>query len=438
MKDQSNTFQPSYTCCKTPESICNYTDGKGVCDEADPADNGFPYINLLDNYGRCPKDGGLPLVSGPGIVFKCSLSSFVMSLNTNSQCPTGSYCAKDNSANQEEGVCCYDTNCQVATTCDTCVKGTGTFNDGNTTDNMDRPCSWLSQGDILDQTPRCVRQCQDFPEQSCILPHPDARLCPRSVQWPNGTNYNTGSCRRRCGLVGTGRSDRINMDGNNPCVAELCDSEGIIANATTCCAQVQGDFCCNTLLQLADHCSMGRIPGGPMCGVPIAGQPSNFFNTAPYQIPNSAAAWETNPVAPRPIPFRPPPMPFGPGFYGGPPPMGMYGFPAMMNPFIMGMYGQFRSIEEAKSGIRNAEELDKAFFFPAAGFSMYRPLPPRAPLPPPPPMVNQQPSAFICSCDQNCKLMNNADCCDDFFTLCDEDIVNDTTAVPEWWVEIEE
>jgi len=448
MKDQSNTFQPSYTCCNRPEQVCNYTDGKGSCEDAGLLDNSFPYAYQLDNYGRCPEDGGLPIFTRPNVVFRCSLSSLVQGLNSAATCPTGSYCAKDNSANQEEGVCCYDTTCGYADDCEECVKGTGLFFAGvGDPIEMDRPCSWLSQGDVLDQRPRCVRQCQDFPEQSCILPHPDARLCPRSVDFPNGTNYNTGTCRRRCGLVGTGRSDRINMDGNNPCVSDdagnsFCDDRDLLlANATACCSEVQGDFCCNTLLQLADHCSFGRIPGGPMCGVPIAGQPSNFFNTAPYQIPNSAGAWQTNPNAPRPIPFRPPPMPFfGPGFYGGGPPMGMYGFPAMMNPFIMGMYGNFRSIDEAKSTLSKelTEEMDKQFFIPAAGTAMFRPLPPPRG-PPPPPMVNQQPSAFICSCDQNCKLVNNADCCDDFFTLCDEDIDEATPEAnrPLWWVQFD-
>lgn len=392
------------------------------------------------------------MMATPDRVYRCSLDPDVLQLGgSGAICPTGAYCAKDNSANQEEGVCCYDSTCGYADTCTECVTGTGVFISGLDEIEMDRPCSWLSQGDVLDRQPRCIRQCADYPDSSCIQPHITAYLCPRSIDNPNGTNYNTGNCQRRCGLVGTGRSSGINMDGNNPCIdvaGNPCLEPDFYANATECCSQIRGDFCCNNWGQLADHCSFGRQPGGPMCGVPISGQPQNFFNTAPYQMPNSAWQWETNPAAPRPRPpmfgMPPPPPFFGGGFYGGPP--GFYGggFSPFMNPFLYRNYGEFSSEDDMNKAAEGlAVESDKQYFYPGAAFSNYRPMPPPPPgpiRPPPPPLSDQQPSAFTCSCDSLCSSLKYADCCDDYFTLCDPNYNSSLpvpTDIPDWWVNFE-
>merc|ERR1719158_179721 len=142
-------------------------------------------------------------------------------------------------------------------------------------------CSWLTQGDRYNIQPRCVTSCRHFPEKSCIVggvSPTGTMMCPNNNDNQNGTNYNTGTCDRRCGMVGTGRSSRINNNGNsfNPLTGH---------ETTECCREYPGDFCCDPWEGLAEHCTPGYVRGGPQCGIPKRGSPNNFFNTHPYAPP---------------------------------------------------------------------------------------------------------------------------------------------------------
>jgi hypothetical protein len=137
--------------------------------------------------------------------------------------------------------------------------------------------------------------------------------------------------------------------------------------------------------------------------------------------------------------FGPPPPFFPPAFYGGGP--GFYGggFSPFMTPFFYRKYGEYSSEDELTKDAGLAVESDKQFFFPAPAFMPFRPAPrpPVRPPPPPPPLLDQQPSAFICSCDSLCKMPKYGDCCDDYFTLCDpayNPSLPVPTSIPEWWV----
>lgn len=452
--DTSNLFQPSYTCCGAGTK-CNTTTGEGVCEDVESYNEAFPYQYNLDNYGRCPEDGGLPLQVRPGQPFRCTMNVAIAEA-TNSLCPTGSYCAKDLTANQDEGVCCYDTKCGLHTNCTSCTTPSTTAGVPS--------CSWLSQGYELDATPMCVRSCTDFPQKSCILPHANGNQCPRAPWNPDGTNYNVGNCQRRCGNVGTGRSSGINVMGNFPNFynsGSWTGGDGYTAmddeaafnafeNGTICCQDLPGDFCCDDYYQLAQHCQLGRVPGGPACGVPISGTPNTFFNTAPYQTPPSVDAYVATHMPIRP-PMPPPPPMYYNGGMGFGMPMGfggMYsGFGGMysgfgagfgFSPFTMNamyrQYGQHSSEEELSKAV--STESDKQFFYPNAGFNMFRPMAPVPPRVPPPPLVDQQPSAFICSCDSMCADKVNSDCCDDYWIRCDTTV--NSTGPPAWWVSLPE
>jgi len=296
---------------------------------------------------------------------------------------------------------------------------------------MGRPCSWLTQGDgITTAGGRCVASCEGFPQKSCLPAHFDAKLCPKHTLWMNGTDYNVGSCERRCGMVGTGRSSRINVG----VLAHIGQSP----NATDCCKSQPGDYCCSWDGMLADHCSLGRVNGGPVCGVPISGTPNNFFNTGPGTIPPTQGAWQSAQFTwnrPRPMGYP------GMGYPMGPRPMGMYGgrFPM----FGGGMYNapMFYRTYGVQAGKSNDDQLkavqdsqDKMYMYPAMGPAMYRPMfPARAPPRAPPAPIDQQPTAFICSCDDDCVTNENADCCSDYFTTCGNGNSN-TGSLPSWWI----
>jgi hypothetical protein len=275
---------------------------------------------------------------------------------------------------------------------------------------------------------RCVATCATFPEKSCILPHDDAKMCPKTTTWTDGTDYNVGTCDRRCGMTGTGRSSRINQ-GMEAHIAQSAD-------ATDCCKATPNDYCCAWDGTLAVHCSLGRLNNNsPLCGVPISGTPNNFFNTPPGTIPPSMAA-----VAAQQLP----PPGFGyPGFAPG------FGYPGMGPVPMMGMYNApmfFRnygentnmSEEEALKAVQ--AENDRMFFYPAAGPQFYRPLPPPPRPTPPPPAVDQQPTAFICSCDDDCIKDENADCCTDYYKFCGFGnqeaigLADEATYYPTWWI----
>jgi len=290
-----------------------------------------------------------------------------------------------------------------------------------------RVCSWLTQGDHYHTGPRCVQSCRQFPDKSCIVGgvSPAAiSMCPASTTNENGTNYNTGTCQRRCGMVGTGRSSRINNNGNVPPPAPIGHP------TTECCTQNPGDFCCDPWMGLAEHCTQGYVVGGPQCGVPKRGSPNTFYNTPPYAPPPyGGPEWGAFPSfqpPPPPMmgPYPPPPMsPYGGfgfvgptmggGMYGGFAVGGMYGGGGFLPG--AGMYG-WRETTKAAQSERMAMLLPPPVMFP--------------PPPPPPPMgapyygtgplpepSDQYPSDFICSCDDLCHTLYD-DCCSDYEIQC--------------------
>lgn len=428
MKDANNLRFPAYHCCPEATHTCNVTSGKGECALLSSGSSNTPLFQAeLDRYGRCP-DGLSPVPLNPNTPLQCSSSSTVNSGWGGSSCPANTYCTKDRNPNQNTGVCCLETHCQQYTECDKCVRVEQHLADHN------RPCSWLTQGDgITTAGGRCVASCEGFPQKSCIFPSFDARMCPKSTTWMNGTDYNVGSCDRRCGMVGTGRSSRLNV-GVQAYIAQS-------ANATDCCKTQPGDYCCSWDGVLADHCSLGRVSGGPVCGVPISGTPNNFFNTGPGTIPPTQGAWQ----ATQANLYRPrPPMGYpGMGYPMGPRPMGMYGgFGPMFGggmynaPMFYRNYGEENqsSDEQLKTVM---EEVDKMYMYPAMGLPFYRPQFQPRPPPPPPAPVDQQPTAFVCSCDDDCVDNENADCCSDYFTTCGYG--NSASAglpgsTPSWWI----
>merc|ERR1712226_1241856 len=187
-------------------------------------------------------------------------------------------------------------------------------------------------------------------------------------------------------VVGTGRSSRIN-NGTTPTNATFTE-------ALPCCNSFPGDYCCNYLRKLSPNCAFGRIPQGPMCGVPVRGTPATLYNTRP-PMPYGGAF---RPPFGYPVPYMPTPMPYGirQGFYSSP---SMF----YMRPPSPMMYQQFRP----------------PVYYPPPP-PMYRPPAYYPPPPPPPPYIappiDQKPSPYICSCDFMC--VEYMDCCDDFKSYC--------------------
>jgi hypothetical protein len=112
--------------------------------------------------------------------------------------------------------------------------------------------------------------------------------------------------------------------------------------------------------------------------------------------------------------------PMGPGF--GYPMMG-FGMGGVYAPGFYRDYGDASSDEDAMKAA--LAEQDRLYFYapmpmgPRPGF--YGPPPP-----PPPARVDQQPTAFVCSCDADCVNDKYADCCKDYWDYCTSD------ALPEW------
>lgn len=402
--DFSQTMQPRYTCCSSSQT-CSITSLKGTCVAQNSSiTNGMTPGNVasnkLDPSGRC-SDGSRPAESRPGVPYYCSLNILIPNRLI---CPIGMKCVKDLSPNTNAGVCCLDSHCGQRTTCADCVTANTTAPAPPAPGSLPPPqpvCSWLSQGDHYNPNPRCVQSCDNFPEKSCIPPNL-VRECPYNATSGIGRKYNTGSCVRRCGLVGTGRSSRITNSGILP------PNPGNI-NTTACCRSNGGDYCCDDWQGLARHCNLGYVPGGPQCGVPIRGTPNNFFNSPPYGIP----PYYVNPNLPMPSPYMPP----------------MYQAPwPQPYPFYRALEGD-KSLDEVEEAVEEMKEVeaDKQFFFPPMPMvpppmygPMYgpvwnpymRPVYPSIPTTP----LDQLPSAFICSCDKECGVHD--DCCEDYTSNC--------------------
>jgi hypothetical protein len=362
-------------------------------------------------------------------------------------CPTGSECVRDLQDNQNTGVCCSTNHtCAQYHTCENCMKAPVPQDIVFPGQPPRQPCAWLSQGDLDNQTPRCVQSCDNFPGKSCIMRFgseaESVRRCPYSNNATygsvNGTWYNTGTCNRRCGLVGTGRSSRINNQANFP-----VSNATIAADAIQCCKDYMGDHCCDNYGRLASHCQNGRVPQGPLCGVPIRGTPNNFFNEPPpmYGPPPPMMGPYFGPgpmMGPPPMPFFGAPM-YGPSMYGMGAMQGFGGFAPGLGGFGMGgfgmggfgmggfgmyggmggMYGPFFRDGgfDGDSDVA-APDLKQMWALPPPNFGPYPPPPPPGPPPPEPPApVDQQPSEFVCSCDSQCLHTYN-DCCRDYAEFC--------------------
>jgi len=395
--NDQKAFQPTFTCCAAGEQ-CNVADDKGTCGVFTNPNGTTPLNTQVLLYGgQCPEDGSMPLQFAPGQPVRCSLNNFISGYN----CQVGT-CVRDLSGNVNSGVCCRSSGCEQYESCSSCVRNEGVTDPAtNTTSRVNAPCGWLSQGDLSSQQPRCVSNCYNFPEKSCIIPS-DGLWCPKSPGSPNGTNYNTGSCDRRCGLVGTGRSSRITNNGGT---VNLFNT----TTATACCNKYPGDYCCDAYGSRAANCAPGATQS-TICGVPIRGTPNNLYNE--------------------------PEMPYGgygmPGYGNGMPGYGMPGYgmnpyqmpfnpygmaPMPFMPMPMGPYGMYRSAAE-----RDAVAEDKNLYFAPQPFFY----PPAAPMaPPPPPKMDQEPTRFVCSCDAGCEALD--DCCSDYAAKC---IVTTTTGAP--------
>jgi len=364
--DQKARF-PRFKCCESTQS-CDIDDGKGECIEGFSGNGTTPQDSLqLDYGGQCPDDGSLPLRFGPNKVIRCSLNKFIQG----GGCSTGT-CVRDLTDNVNSGVCCMSSGCESHSDCVSCV----------TNDNNEpAPCGWLSQGSLANAAPRCISNCHNFPDKSCVLPS-DGRLCPVSQANPNGTVVNTGTCDRRCNLIGTGRSSRIS---NLPSMAHSFPDQ----NATECCLEYPGDYCCDMYGHRAAHCGYGQQPGqGSLCGVPVRGTANTLYNS--------------------PSPYGPSPNPYmhgGPGYFN-PMPYGPRPGPRPYG-FAPRPYMGYRESEANDVALENKQ----LFFQPAP---MYRPMsPPRRASHN---IIDQRPSPFICSCDDECRRFD--DCCSDYDDYC--------------------
>lgn len=439
--DKTLALAPKFECCVQGQGCkLDTTTGKGVCEEINTAATDWKttYAGMtnkwnqahLDGEGRCAADGSIPLQIRPRVPYRCSLNTL---LPYRASCPTDSTCTKDLQANANTGVCCRTTNCQTKTSCTDCVTPMDreAFNALSEADKRTHQpvCSWLTQGDRYNVQPRCVTSCKNFEEKSCIvggLPG-STNQCPKTNDNVNGTQYNTGTCKSRCGMVGHGRSSRINNNGN-----VFGGLPGSDENTTPCCIASPGDFCCNPWKGIADHCSPGYVLGGPQCGVPLRGSPQNFFNTAPYSPPpyygaGNGGIWNRPPVMAYPPMYGAPAYGGYGGMYGAPAFGGMYG-----NGF--GMYGApgfggfGNSMYQPSFGMwREGEDAEKQLFMtPNRGFGFgFRPYSPRpAPyygygaLPEP---LDQFPSQTMCSCDDKCNSLYD-DCCSDYVEYCAESV----------------
>lgn len=390
-QDQANPF-PVYNCCGQDEA-CTIYDKKGTCSPA-PGNNTGTTIDAeaLDGQGRC-SDGSVPLVIAPGQPFQCTLNRYLPTSTANSGCPSSAHCVKDRSGNVNSGVCCRNSECNDITDCSECVSNRN---------NISLGCSWLTQGDLYTPFGKCVSNCQNFPGQSCIIGGRTEsvanNLCPRTPTNPNGTNFNTGTCNRRCGMVGTGRSSRIN-NGTNPTPDNLPDNQTL-----ACCRSYSGDYCCNYNRQLSSNCAFGRVPGGPICGVPVRGSAQTLYNTRPAYNPYG-------PYGRPPMPYAPyaPYMTPRPFYYGSAGWRQLYGMP----------YGGYGGLPYG-TGFYGPQAYNP--YMPAPFYRPppmpYRPPMPYPPGPPPyvPPPIDQKPSPFVCSCDFTCT--QYMDCCDDFKSFC--------------------
>lgn len=236
----------------------------------------------------------------------------------------------------------------------------------------------MTQGDLSSPYGKCVSNCANFPRSSCIIGGRTLvvaqALCPVSSYNVNGTNYNSGGCTRRCGMVGTGRSSRIVNGDYGP-------SNETYPSALPCCNTFPGDYCCNYLRMLSPNCAFGRVYGGPSCGVPIRGSEWTFANTGPGR-----------PYGQGPItPYAPTPYYREEKAYMYP-----YANQFPMNYMAPPLYMRYPSRPP-----------------------VYRPPVPRPYVASP---SDQKPSQFICSCDSGCKQYQ--DCCSDFQAYCCGNLTN--------------
>jgi len=412
----ANANRPQYKCC-TSEQTCSITSNKGTCVAANssitngmtPGNNAG---NRLDGAGRCPTDGSRPFEVAPGVPAGCNLNILIPNRQI---CPIGMKCVKDKQANTNTGVCCLDSHCGDRHTCADCVTRNTTIPPptNNGVPPAQQVCSWLSQGDAYNPAPRCVQTCDNFPDKSCIPP--DLVLeCPYNATTGQGRNYNTGSCVRRCGYVGTGRSSRITNDGLLPPTPS-----GI--NKTACCTSYGGDFCCDDWGALARHCSVGYVPNGPQCGVPIRGTPNNYYNSPPgyppaqYQNPNLPGYGQQGyqqPWGPQPY-YQPPQQQWYQPFWPQPQ------FPYYRE-MAKGLEGE--ELKTASDEFKSLEDEKWYYYTPQPQFyqpwgaprwsPFQRPVYPAAPTVP----LDQLPSPYICSCDSECGTFN--DCCQNYADQC--------------------
>jgi len=418
-------WNPRFKCCDDTEE-CVMASKKGTCTKKAANAGTTPMVPHLESTGQCPVDGSLALEVRPGEPFRCTFNSRVNGY----KCPSDSHCVRDNTGNVNSGVCCRDTTsnstgtvkvigCNKYTDCFNCVK--------NDDKDVKAQCGWLTLGSLDNQMPRCVINCDNFPQKSCILPS-DGRFCPADasmgVNNTNGTIVNTGTCDRRCGYIGTGRAVGINNNGNRIPVAANASA----IKKDSCCMDHPGDYCCDFWNQIAGHCTAGRAPGGPLCGVPMRGTPNALY--VPQWEP--LGPYQNAPFGSGPTPYgnfppygqqfgygpQHPGLPYGPGYGRGPMPFG-YGPGPMQGQFGAGptMYGQFygpyRSGEIVKEEETKEETIERYMMFPSPMYYPQRPPPMPRPVPS---IVAINPSPFVCSCDADCK--DYEDCCADITAEC--------------------
>lgn len=413
-RDQAN-WNPSFKCCDRATEKCTITDKKGECETLGTDEDPTPEVLHLETSGQCPEDGSIPLEIRPAEVWRCTLNSDVSGYT----CPDDSHCVRDNSGNKNSGVCCRDTTetdsdghttvigCNKYTDCKSCV-----INEDN---EVKANCGWLSQGSLQNNFPRCVENCDNFPQKSCILPHREGNMCPVDAEMGdtenNSTVVNTGTCKKRCNYVGTGRAAGVNNNGNRP------TTPGVNTTVTTdaCCMDYSGDYCCDKWGQIAAHCTRGRVRDGPLCGIPTRGTPNALYvpeyePLGPYMPALQGSPWPSPygqfPIYGQPYGYGPvsPNLPYGPY---GPRPYGPGPVPYGPSP-----YGPWRSGEESE--VLSPKELKQQLMMP--------PPPAFYPMPPPnyqrriPTVAQINPSPFVCSCDETCSEMD--DCCDDYSDEC--------------------
>jgi hypothetical protein len=426
-------FMPKFVCCDATEE-CVVTDSKGECVAKDDMGGTTPDVmnaNKIEAGGQCPIDGSLPVQIRQGEPWRCSFDENVVGFT----CPDDTYCVRDNSGNANSGVCCRDTTktdaeglvtqigCNKYTQCQTCVQ--------NEDDDVEAACAWLSQGSLSNNQPRCILNCNNFPQKSCVLPS-NGRMCPVNTGYTsaNATEVNTGTCTRRCGYIGTGRAARINNIGNSR--PEPANSSAIVVDA--CCTKYPGDYCCDFWGQVALHCTRGRALGDVLCGVPTMGTANSLYNPqfeplGPYRpSPNGGSPWFQPygqfPPYGTPFGYGPfPGTPYGPSQFGaGPQQFNPYfnNFnrgPQQFNPYRNNpqFYGpqffpRFRSGEEGEDLTIDTKQL---FFMPPPQFFPRFPPQQQRRIPN---VVNINPSPFVCSCDKTCG--EYQDCCSDYDEEC--------------------